>query len=94
MSEIDGEAAWVPIHSHTGDLGSGFPLVRLAKNIESPFSAFVVYGPFPRIIHFFTSCYYEDVRHQEVHFDLSCSLLSYTKYLKLLAFCTKGPVLL
>lgn len=52
------------------------------------------YGKFPRIIHFFTSGYYEDIRHQEVHFDLSCSLLSYTEYLKLLAFCTKGPVLL
>lgn len=81
--------------THTlGTWGSGFPLVRLAKNIESSFSAFVVCGLFPRIIHFFTSCYYEDIRHQELHFDLSCSLLSYTEYLKLLAFCTKGPVLL
>lgn len=94
MSQVDCEAAWVPVHSHTGDLGSGFPLVRLAKNIESPFSASAVYSPFPRIIHFFTSCYYEDIRHQEVHFDLACSLLSYAEYLKLLAFCTKGPVLL
>lgn len=77
--------------SHSGDLESGFPLVRLA---ESGFSAFAVYGLFPRTIHFFTSCYYEDIRHQELHFDLSSSILSYTEYLKLLAFYTKGPVLL